>query len=131
MPDCYKIFFFEKQSGECPIEEYMFSGNNEDDVDVIIAVIQRLAYSGLSLQDTKMAKHIEHPIYELRKDRHRIMFAVDHAADKSINGFIVLSGFLKDTQETRPEHIEAAKTNWAEYKKFRKRNQPFKIPLNL
>ena len=56
-----------------------------------------------------MAKRIKGPIYELRKDRHRIMFAKDGRR------FILLSAFLKRSQKTPPKEIQIAEKRIREY----------------
>ena len=125
MPSRYLIAFYQSQDGSCPVEDYMFNGKNETDLDVIINVIQRLAFVGQELIDTKMAKHIDGPICELRKNRHRIMYA----KDKGFKGFIILSAFLKDDQKTPPEEIKRANLYWEDYQKHHKA-QEFDIPLD-
>jgi phage-related protein len=107
-----------------PVLEYMLNEKNPTDTEVIIAVIQRLSSAGLALLDIKMAKHIDGPIYELRKNRHRIMFA----EDKAKGCFILLSAFLKVTQKVPPEEVKKAYRFWADYLHTR-RFQPFKFPV--
>jgi phage-related protein len=125
MPSPYTIAFFESQARDCPVEDYMFDGRNETDFEIIIAVIQRLAHVGQKLLDTNMAKRIDGPICELRKDRHRIMYA----ESKPRKGFILLSAFTKKTQKTPPEEIEKANHCWTEFLKFGKARE-FDIPLD-
>ena len=94
-----------------PVLEYMLNEKNPTDMKVIIAVIQRLSRAGLALLDIKMAKHIDGPIYELRKNRHRILFA----EDKTKGCFVLLSAFLKETQKAPAQEIEKAHRFWADY----------------
>ena len=96
-----------------PVVEYMFDDTNAKDFTVMIAVIQRLSRVGTALVDTEMSKHIEGPLFELRKDRHRIFYA----EDKNKVRFVLLSAFLKETQKTPPENIMEAQENWRDYLK--------------
>lgn len=125
MPSRYLIAFYERQDGSCPVEDFMFADKNETDLIVMINVIQYLAFVGQELMDTNMAKRIDGPICELIKDRHRILYA----EDKSRNGFIMLSAFLKETQKTPPEEIVRANRYWQDYQKQRKAKE-FDIPLD-
>jgi len=50
-----------------------------------------------------MCGRIDKDIYELRKGRHRILFAQEG------NSFILLSGFFKKTRKTPPEEKKLAK----------------------
>ena len=121
----WQIACFMDDTGCEPVVEYMFDEKNEKDLSVMIAVIQRLSRVGLELVDTKMAKHIHGSIYELIKDRHRIMFA----EDKSKERFVLLSAFLKETQKTPPEEIEKAHHNWDDYL-LTENCEVFKIPVD-
>ena len=96
-----------------PVFDYMLDGNDETKLNVLINVIQRLSRVGLELIDTKMVKLIDKPIYELRKDRHRILFA-----PYGDDGFILLSAFIKETQKTPPKEIRTAKRYHREFLNF-------------
>jgi phage-related protein len=111
-------------AGYQPVLEYMLNEKNPTDMKVIVAVIQHLSYAGLALVDMKMAKHIDGPIYELRKNRHRILFA----EDKPKGCFVLLSAFLKETQRAPAEEIEKAHRFWADYL-HTGRIQRFRIPV--
>ena len=96
-----------------PVVDYIYALTNLDDVELIFHVIGRLSRVGLALVDTKMAKHIEGPVFELRKYRHRVMFAED-----TKNGrFVLLSAFYKYTQKTPLEEIDKALDYWGAYLK--------------
>src|SRR5512145_1708413 len=73
----WQIACFRDASGRQPVIDYISTLTSLDDLELICHVVQCLSQVGLGLVDTKMAKHIEGPIFELRKDRHRIMFARD------------------------------------------------------
>lgn len=125
MPSRYAIAFYQHQDDSCPVEEYMFADKNETDFNVIINVIQYLAFVGQQIIDTDMVKHIKGPIFELRKNRHRILYA----EDKSRNGFIMLNAFLKETSKTPPKEIEKALLYWQDYLTHHKAKD-FDIPLD-
>lgn len=105
----YIVGFFEDRQGNRPVEQYLFQEKNLTDLVTMINVIQRLAIVGQDLLDTKMAKHLEGPIFELRKDRHRILYAPDGKR------FVLLSAFLKKTQKTPAEEVDLAQERFAEY----------------
>jgi phage-related protein len=107
----WQIAFYKDPSGSMPVMEYMFTNTNEKDLDVMIGDIQRLSRAGQTLVETKAVNHIDGPIFELRPNRHRIMYA----EDKPNSRFVLLSAFLKATQKTPPIEIEKAHRNWADY----------------
>jgi len=121
----WPVALFVAQDDNCPVFEYMFDGKNEKDLSTIINVIQRLSRVGNNLIETNMAKRIDWPICELRKDRHRIFYAQDKEGV-----FILLFAFQKETQKTPPRFIEQAKQNYEEYLKFKKR-QEFSLPSEI
>jgi phage-related protein len=127
MPVRHTIVFFVQQNEECPVQDYLFSGN-ETALNTIIHCMQYLSYVGQAIFDTNMAKPInDHkPLCELRKDRHRIFFAYDRA----FNRYIMLNAFIKKTQKTPPEEIAQAEKNWHEYL-INKRVIEFDIPLDF
>jgi len=105
----FAVGFFVDRKGNIPVRDYLFDGTNEKDISVLINVIQRLAFIGQAILDTNMADHIEGPIYELRKDRHRILYAQDGER------FVLFSAFIKKTQKTPPEEIRRAQRYYQEY----------------
>ena len=107
----WQIACFRDASGRQPVIEYISALTNLDDMELIFHVVQCLSRVGLGLVDTKMAKHIEGPIFELRKDRHRIMFA----RDMDRRRFVLLSTFYKRSYETPLEEIEKAQAYWNDY----------------
>ncbi len=105
----YSVALFIDHQGNIPVIEYLFDQKNEKDLSVLINVIQRLAFVGQDLLDTNMAKPIEGPLFELRKDRHRIFYA------KFGPRFVLLSAFLKNTQKTPQREIQIAMDYYQEY----------------
>jgi len=109
MPSKYKIEFYQDADGRFPVKDYIFEGNDEKKVALLIAVIQRLEEVGPELRTTDMDKLIDSPIGELRKDRHRILYGRDG------NNYVLLTAFLKRTQKTPQGQIELAKKRFEEY----------------
>jgi len=107
----WQIACFCDESGRQPVVDYISTLTNLDDLHLIFHVVQRLSRVGLDLVDTKMAKHIDGPLFELRKDRHRILFA----SHSKMNRFVLLSTFYKDSQKTPLEEIERAQIYWNDY----------------
>jgi phage-related protein len=107
----YDVAFFIDRKGNNFVQDYLLSLNNQKDLTALINVIQRLSYIGQYLLDTNMAKRIDGPIYELRKGRHRILYA------KFNDRFILLSAFMKKTKKTPNSEIRLARKRHAEYKK--------------
>jgi phage-related protein len=107
----WQIACFRDASGRQPVIEYLYSLTNLDEMQLIFHVVQCLSHAGLGLVDTKMAKHIEGPIFELRKDRYRIMFA----RDMKRKCFVLLSVFYKRSYQTPLEEIEKAQAYWNDY----------------
>ncbi len=114
MPSKWSVIFFQDKDGLVPVQNYILTNHNEKDIATLIAVVQRLASVGLELINTNMCDEIESPIYELRKDRHRILFGRDG------NTFVLLSGFIKKTQKTPRTEIDLAKQRFQEYLKTKK-----------
>jgi len=109
MPSNYYVVFYQDADGRMPVQEYIIEGNDKKKEALLIAVIQRLEVLGPDLRATNMDKHIDGPIGELRKGRHRILYGRDG------DEYILLNAFLKRTQKTPPEQIELAKKRFTEH----------------
>jgi phage-related protein len=109
MPQKWKVEFYEDRHGNNPVQEYIFEGNDEKRVALLINVIQRLQALGPDLIGTDMDKLIEGSIRELRKDRHRILYG------RHGNTFVLLTAFLKKTDKTPKEQINLAKERFEEH----------------
>ena len=107
----WQIACFRDVAGRQPVLDYLYSLTNLEDMELIFHVVQCLSRVGLGLIDTKMAKHIEGPIFELRKDRHRIMFGRDMVKYR----FVLLSTFYKNSDHTPLDEIEKAQLYWSDY----------------
>ena len=124
MPNRYQIALFIGQDDSNPVTEYIAAQTNEKDVILIVNVIESLARVGQDLLDTDMAKPLGGPIFELRKDRHRITYAPDQ------DRFILLSAFLKRTKKTPPEERVLSLSRYEEYCQLRK-CQVMKIAVDI
>lgn len=124
VPNHYQIAFFIGQDDSNPVFDYIYDDKNDTDLILIISVIQRLARVGQELLDTDMAKPLGGPIFELRKNRHRITYAQDKER------FILLSAFLKKTKKTPPQERALALKHYEEYRRFGK-CQVFKLAIDL
>ena len=107
----WQIACFRDAAGSQPVVDYISALTNLDDLELIFHVVRCLSLVGLDLVDTKMAKHIDGSLFELRKDRHRIMFARDMERRR----FVLLSTFYKNTEKTPREEIERAQMYWNDY----------------
>jgi phage-related protein len=108
----WEIIFFQEEDGSEPVKEYiLMAGRDAKVLAMLLNVLQSLQTLGPELQGTKMDKHIEGPIRELRKDRHRILYG------RVGNTFVLLTAFLKDTQKTPLKQIELAKERYEFYLK--------------
>lgn len=108
-PQKWKIYLYSDENQNLPVANYITSFTNETEVAIMLQVINSLSKVGFSLLQTNMCKKINENIYELRKDRHRILFA------RIDNSFILLSAFLKKTQKTPREEIILAETRFQDY----------------
>ena len=105
----FQVIFFRDQKGNNPLREYM-TGKNDTDWIVIINVIQSLRRVGQDLLGDNMAKRIDKNLFELRKNRHRLLYA-----EYKPGYFIILHVFLKKTQKIPPDCLKRAKRNFSEY----------------
>ncbi len=113
----YRIHYYSDENGYAPAKDYIFSVNRVSELNVIIKSVQRLSRVGLDLLGTNSADNITHEIFELRPNRHRILFSRDG------NRFILLSGFLKNTKKTPEDEIIQAEQYREDYEKSRKHRE--------
>lgn len=105
----WKVVFFEEEDGSEPVKEYIRSIKREKERAVLIRTIELLQNIGPEIQGTNMDKLIDGSIRELRKDRHRILYG------RLSETFILLTAFLKRTDETPAKEIELAKERFRAY----------------
>lgn len=111
----YTIEFYQKESGEIPVLDFMRRLSHEKSKDSRINLNKISQYiKVLESMGTRAGepyvKHLDGDIWELRPIRNRIFFAA-----ASENGFVLLHPFLKTTQKTPSREIEQAKREFADY----------------
>ena len=111
----YHVHYYSDENGYAPVKDYILSVNSGSEISVIIKSVQRLSHVGLELLDTNSADNITQEIFELRPNRHRILFSRDG------NRFILLSGFLKKTGKTPENEIIRAEQYLEDFEKNRKK----------
>ena len=102
----FKVFFFEKDDGSCPVEEFLSSLDKKMRTKMLkeIALLQDV---GTELREP-YSKHLDDGIFELRakqgNDICRVLYFF------IINKKIILTnGFIKKTQKTPIKEIALAK----------------------
>ena len=106
----FKVIFYEKENGDCPIEEFM----NSLDIKMRAKMIGLLEEKGIQLREP-YSKIIEDGIFEIRckvgNNISRVLYFF------YFEGKIVLTnGFTKKTQKTPIEEIKLAKKYRADFK---------------
>jgi phage-related protein len=105
------VEFYKDADGREPVRDYILEGNDPKQTALLLNIIERLRELGPDLIGTNMDKHIDGPIRELRKNRHRVLYG------REGNHYILLTAFLKMTQKTPPEQISLAKQRFEENKR--------------
>ena len=109
----FKVIFYEKENGDCPIEEFM----NSLDIKMrakMIGLLELLEEKGIQLREP-YSKIIEDGIFEIR-------CKVGHNISRVLYFFyfegkiILTNGFTKKTQKTPIEEIKLAKKYRADFK---------------
>lgn len=109
----YEIALFIGADDENPVFDYFLE--HHQDMDQLIGIVQRLSRAGQMLLETKAAKSLGNSLFELRQDRHRILYIPEK------NRFVLLSAFLKKTQKTPEKELELAHKRIEEYRHIGKR----------
>lgn len=102
----FKVIFYEKQNGECPVETFMLN------LDIkmrakMVGLLEILEEKGNLLREP-YTKHLEDGIYEIRckvgNNISRIMFFFYYQGE-----IVLTNGFVKKTIKTPKREIELAK----------------------
>jgi phage-related protein len=110
MPIHYKVDYFTDKNGFCPVKDYIRKIGSPKGQRIAWGVIEYLENVGPELIGTDMDKYIDDQLRELRKDRHRILYA-------QINkGYVLLLAFLKKGKNTPPKYIAIAHEQLNDYK---------------
>lgn len=119
------ICSYQTKDGNYPVEDYIAEGNDEKKYSILFLVIRSLAINGLDIIDTNMCKALTEDLWELRKDRHRIIFCRDGDL------FVLLSGFLKRTKKTPKSELVLADERMKHYFESKEKQQKvLRINLN-
>ena len=111
----YEITFYETAKGESDIRDLLEElriksdkGNKDARIQLnqIAFCIERLQIDGpLLRKNTKLTKHIDGDIWELRPGRNRVFYFYFHQD----GSFVLLHHFLKQTQKTPAKEIIRAR----------------------
>ena len=105
----YQIYFYRDRNGREPVADFMRELESRTDKASRVTLTQIVKYIRY-LQEygthsgPRIVKHIDGEIWELRPDRHRVLFAAWYQGS-----FLLLHMFMKKTQKTPPREIEQAR----------------------
>lgn len=108
----FKVIFYEKENGDCPVEEFITSLDAKMRAKMI-GLLELLEEKGNQLREP-YSKPIDDGIFEIRckvgNNITRVLYFF------YFEGKIILTnGFVKKTQKTPPEEIKLAKERRADY----------------
>ena len=108
----FKVIFYEKENGDCPVEEFITSLDAKMRAKMI-GLLELLEEKGNQLREP-YSKPIDDGIFEIRckvgNNITRVLYFF------YFEGKIILTnGFVKKTQKTPPEEIKLAKECRADY----------------
>lgn len=110
----FKVLFYEKEDGECPVEKFILSLNKKMMVKMI-GLLKVLEEKGNALREP-YSKSMGDGIFELRckvgNDITRVLYFFYHEGT-----IIVTNGFVKKTQKTPRGEIKLAKQRRSDYLK--------------
>ena len=108
----YTVEFFEKENGEIPVEQFIYSLENKLEAK-FYRLLDMLANNGPGLREP-YSKYIEDGIFELRP---RVGNDIARALYFFYDGkkIIVTNGFVKKTQKTPANEIALAKKYRIDY----------------
>lgn len=108
----FKVQFYEKENGECPVEEFLLSIDKKMRAK-LSGLLGVLEEKGNLLREP-YSKHLEDGIFELRgkvgSDISRVLYFFYYEGK-----IIVTNGFIKKTQKTPREQIKIAKERRNDY----------------
>lgn len=124
----FEVELYETSSGECPVEEFINTQNEEMQVK-ILRVLALLEERGNSLR-MPYSEHLVNGIYQLRaqigNNVSRVLYFF--ARKRKV---VMTNGFLKKTQKTPPDEIKTAKRYRADYLRRQKEIRHEKISGNI
>lgn len=110
----FKIIFYEKENGDCPVEDFITSLDTKMRAKMI-GLLELLEEKGNQLREP-YSKPIDDGIFEIRckvgNNITRILYFFYFEGN-----IILTNGFVKKTQKTPPGEIKLAKERRMDYKK--------------
>lgn len=112
----YEIYFYRTRDGKEPVRDFMRELETRTDKASRVTLGQFVKYIRYLREygtraGSKIVKHLDGEIWELRPDSYRVMFAAWYGGS-----FVLLHTFLKQTQKTPPREIAKAKRELADMK---------------
>lgn len=108
----YEVLFYEKENGECPVEEFLSSLDIKMRVKMI-GLLEILEEKGNMLREP-YSKHLEDGIFEIRckvgNNITRVLYFFYYEGK-----IILTNGFIKKTQKTPSAEITLAKNRRKDY----------------
>ena len=109
----FEVIFYEKENGQCPVEEFINSLDVKMQVK-LIGLLELLEEKGNQLREP-YSKPIDDRIFEIRCEVGKNITRVSYFF--YYEGKIILTnGFVKKTQKTPLEEIKLAKKRRADFK---------------
>ncbi len=116
----FEIIFYEKDNGECPVEEFLDSLELKMRAKMV-GLLELLEEKGNQLREP-YSKHIDDGIFEIRckvgNNITRVLFFFYYEGK-----IILTNGFVKKTQKTPPDEIRIAKIRRADFKERMKNHE--------
>jgi len=110
----FKVIFYEKENGDCPVEDFITSLDTKMRAKMI-GLLELLEEKGNQLREP-YSKPIDDGIFEIRckvgNNITRILYFFYFEGN-----IILTNGFVKKTQKTPPGEIKLAKERRMDYKK--------------
>lgn len=108
----FEVLFYEKDNGECPVEEFIDSLDRKMRAK-IVGLLELLEEKGYQLREP-YSKAIDDGIFELRckigTNATRVLYFFYY--ERKI---VLTNGFVKKTQKTPPEEIKLSKERRADF----------------
>lgn len=108
----YEVLFYEKENGECPVEEFLSSLDIKMRVKMV-GLLEILEEKGNMLREP-YSKHLDDGIFEIRckvgNNITRVLYFFYYQGK-----IILTNGFVKKMQKTPPAEINLAKTRRKDY----------------
>lgn len=108
----FQVDFYEKENGECPVEDFLLSLDTKMQVK-LIGLLEILEEKGNLLREP-YSKHLEYGIFEIRckvgSNLTRVLYFFYNEGK-----IILTNGFVKKSQKIPAKQIKLAKLRRADY----------------